>query len=261
MKRVRPIYLLLFIALFSLTLFPLFHHTAPIDEAELKGKLELCTTEQLQAMDRAGREIEEWNRLLKSGGSHIVKEVLRGEGAFSEMDHYPLKDIYDRETLSQYYYHTHKKGKQGHFHLFLRQREEPDSYVHLLAITMDDEGYPIELFTTNRWVTGESWFPADDVKNMVEDFHIEHSRPSKAVNRWLTAMLLLFRPQILQLIDRRDQTQIEYMQRLSLKENLENRNLEITSKSKISIDLQMRVISELLAERNRFSRDLERNPG
>jgi len=115
---------------------------------------------------------------------------------------------------------------------------------------MDDEGYPIELFTTNRWVTGEAWVPADDVKNMVEYFHVEHSRPSNAVNRWLTAMLLLFRPQILQLIDRRDQTLIEYMQRLPLKENLENRNLEITSKSKISIDLQMRVISELLAERN-----------
>ena len=41
---------------------------------------------------------------------------------------------------------------------------DPDeAWTHLVAIALDDRGRPLRLFTTNRWVTGETWYAAADV--------------------------------------------------------------------------------------------------
>jgi len=39
-------------------------------------------------------------------------------------------------------------------------------------------GRPIRLFTTNRWVTGDVWYPASAVIAMLERFEVEVVRPS-----------------------------------------------------------------------------------
>jgi len=243
------------------------HREIQIHEKKLKEKLALCSTESLKKMQNAGKEIQEWNRLLSKTGSHIVAEVLKGQGVFWEMAHYPLNDAFDRETYSQYYYHAHRGGEHGHFHLFLRQGgmgedilplfydkrnatlNDIDTFAHIIAISMDDEGYPIGLFTTNRWVTGEDWYTAEDIMKMVDRFHVEHTHPSYVVNKWLNAMLVLFKPQILDLIGKRDHTLMQYREGIPLKEILEDHNLDVTSETQISLDVQMQLIQELLEER------------
>ena len=57
------------------------------------------------------------------------------------------------------------------------------------------------LFTTNRWVTGETWYPAGDVAAMLDRFALGDGRPSPLLNRWVTAMLGLYRPQIAELVE------------------------------------------------------------
>jgi hypothetical protein len=132
--------------------------------------------------------------------------VLRGHGTFYEWDHYPPGDVYDQETHSQYYYHTHpvelRGGEHGHFHTFLRPKGMPKG---VRPISMDRAGYPTRLFTTNRWVTGEAWYDAEGVIRMLDRFEIDHARPSWPTNRWVTGMIRLFRPQIAALIHERDQ--------------------------------------------------------
>ena len=84
-----------------------------------------------------------------------------------------------------------------------------DALSHLVAISMDKYGLPIKLFTTNRWVTGETWYRAPDVVAMLDRFEMDLAQPSWPVNRWLTAMVRLFRPQIASLLDERDRTLAE----------------------------------------------------
>lgn len=281
MKKLRSIIItnliglgVLLVCLFCYQSLPLInvgsivsHRDIQVNKTQLKERLDLCSTEDLKKMWEAGLEIEEWNRLLSKTGSHIVQEVLKGRGIFWEMDHYPLNDAYDWETFSQYYYHAHRGGEHGHFHLFLRQGgmgssvtpvfydsrnqtlNDVDTFAHIVAISMDDEGYPIGLFTTNRWVTGEDWYSADDVKSMVSSFHVEHTHPSYVVNRWLNSMLILFKPQIVHLIEERDHKLGQYKNGIPLKEILEDHNLDVISETQISIVTQMKVISELLKER------------
>ena len=186
---------------------------------------------------------------------------------FDEMDHYPNKDAFDRETFAQYYYHVHRKGEYGHFHLFLRQGGMPegvlpcfydgrrdaisdvDTFSHLIAISMDNEGYPIKLFTTNRWVTGENWYRSSDVCRMIELFQINHMHPSWITNKWLSLMLRLFYPQITQLIHEREQMLMENSRKDSLVEAVEDHSLDVLSEIDISIDMQIDVLEELIAER------------
>jgi len=243
------------------------HRLVSIDKTELKEKLMLYSDDRLLKMFLAGREILEWNRVLEKSGSHVVNELLKGQGMLSSMDHYPRNDVYDKDTYAQYYYHAHRKGEHGHFHLFLRQGGMPqgvlpqfyderndtmsdrDTFSHLVAISMDDEGYPLKLFTTNRWVTGEDWYQSKDVCQMVDLFQIEHTHPSWVTNKWLSCMLRLFYPQISELILEREQALMANSQSLTLVDAMEDYNLDVLSELEISIDAQMEVLKELINER------------
>lgn len=225
--------------------------------------------QRLEAMLEAGDEILECYRVLHKTGDNVVGEVLRGEGTFYEWNHYPAGDVYDRETHAQYYYHAHPGGQRGdehgHFHTFLRFKGMPrgtlpvahdgevewpsgeDALSHLVALSMNPQGYPIGLFTTNRWVTGEAWYKAEDVRRLVERFEIDHARPSWPVNRWITAMLRLFEPDIHELVRERDAAVEAWRRKHSKRDVFEDRELEVTSSRDISIEKQIARVREALA--------------
>lgn len=204
-----------------------------------------------RAMLEAGLEVLECRRVLEKAGLNLVGEVLRGAGTFYEVSHYPEDDVYDRDTRSQYYYHAHRggmAGEHGHFHAFIRDPEaiagkgpiaaapEAEDISHLIAVSMDPYGWPIGLFATNRWVTGERWFAADDVIALAKRFRIDHAYPSWPVNRWLTAMFILFGPHIEALLRHRDEVVADWAQNHPLEDVLEERELEVTGYLSISVD-------------------------
>lgn len=110
---------------------------------------------------------------------------------------------------------------------------------------MDAHGAPTHLFTTDRWVTGETFFAAADAIRMLDRFAIDHADPSWPTNRWLTAMVRLFRPQIAQLLRERDAT---ILRRSAETEDdpLEDRSVEITSMAVISVEGQMEALEAAL---------------
>lgn len=233
--------------------------------------LKSCSATHLRACLAAGEEARECMRVLAKSGDNIVGELLRDASSFFEWDHYPKGDVFDPVTHSQYYYHAHpeseERGEHGHFHTFLRAGgmpagvrpaesrhlpspetgEEPLS--HLIAVAMDHYGSPVALFTTNRWVTGEVWYAAEDVVSMLDRFAIDLARPSWPVNRWITAMLLLFRPQIEGLVRARDKRIAVWAREHPGRNPYEDDQLEITSRLPISIDAQMEALRDALSRR------------
>ncbi len=239
------------------------------------AELRELSADRLQDMATAGAEVREVYRLLAKSGDNIVAEVLRGQGEFYEWDHYPKGDVYDPETHCQYYYHAHpaslRGGEHGHFHTFLRPKGMPptvrpaplddvvapagdnDALSHLIAISMDQYGYPIRLFSTNRWVTGETWYAADDVIQMLDRFDMDLAYPSLPVNIWITAMVRLFRPEIETLLRGRDRTVARWRQRRRVDNPFEDRDLEITSHVEIAVDRQIARVEDALATISRTS--------
>lgn len=227
---------------------------------------------RLRKMAQAGDRILECYRLLGKNDANVVGEVLKGHGEFFEWDHYPPGDVYDHETHAQYYYHTHppegraeKYGPEhGHFHTFLRPKGMPKSFkpakvpdykkpkdnndelTHFIGISMDRAGFPIRLFTTNRWVTGETWYKASSVKSMLDRFDMDLAYQSLSVNIWITAMLQLFHPDIETLLKARDQAVRDWESEHPDKNVYEDRGLEITSIQDISVEKQIKGVQRAL---------------
>jgi hypothetical protein len=235
-------------------------------EATMTGLEGLALDETVLArMTEAGIEAADCLRVLAKSGGNLVGEVLRGHGEFYEWSHYPPDDIYDPVSHAQFYFHAHPPAARdepdyGHFHTFLRPRGMPpgmapaaldDSVMpdgdnaalsHLVAISMTREGLPVRLFTTNRWVTGETWYAAPDVIAMLDRFVIDLAYPSWPLNRWITAMVALYRPQIAKLLLDRDRC-IAAWQAANPGENaFEDRRLEITSSLAISVPDQIEAL-------------------
>lgn len=95
------------------------------------------------------------------------------------------------------------------------------------------------MFCVNRWVTDESWYPANAVITMLDGFAIDHAFPNWAVNRWLTALLRLYRPQIEALIRHRDQVIAAWQQAHPDCDVFEDRALEMTAYLPISVADQL----------------------
>ena len=237
---------------------------AALRDAAVKPSVDLAelSDARLSEMAAAGREVAEVHRVLAKTGDNVVGDILRGQGTFYEWDHYPKGDVYDHETHSQYYYHAHAadqrfEGEHGHFHTFLRPKGMPDGVVpakvpgntppqdpndalsHIIAISMDRHGLPFRLFTVNRWVTGEIWYAAEDVIAMLDHFQIDHTRPSWPANRWISGMITLFRPQIEELVRRRDACIADWQAKYPDRDVYEDRDLEVTSFADIDVETQI----------------------
>ena len=116
----------------------------------------------------------------------------------------------------------------------------------LVGIAMDKYGYPIGLFTTNRCVTADNWYRADDVIAMLDHFQMDQARPSWPVNIWITAMVRLFKPQIANLLRMRDQTIAMRKREDPETDIFENREIEITSEMPIDVEEQITGIEQAL---------------
>ncbi len=225
--------------------------------AGLRPLSELSLAE-LARMADAGVKVVDCIRDLHASGTNLVKDVLRGSADFTEWEHYPPNDVQDPKSHAQYYFHAHAPDDRdapdfGHFHTFLRPKGMPDgirpaavpgfvppagendALSHLVAISMSSTGMPERLFTTNRWVTGEVWYKAADVIAMVDRFKLNVEKPSLALNQWLTAMFVLFRPQIEQLLIERDCVVERWRLQHPDADIFEDRGLEIVSATDISL--------------------------
>ena len=217
--------------------------------------------DELDVMREAGAEVMTCTGVLAKTGDTVVSELFRGCGAPEPWRHYPQGDVYDPETRSQYYFHVHpeqpaESEEHGHFHTFVRRYDgtpadgaEPQGNTdnalaisHLVAIAVDGAGHPLRLFTTNRWVTGETWFPAGEVIASLGSFAIEHARPSWPVNRWISGMVRLFAPQIAALLRERDRAVAEQRAQRPGVDILEDEGLEVLSSLDIWVPEQVRQV-------------------
>ncbi|BBK41653.1 hypothetical protein STVA_16730 [Allostella vacuolata] len=219
-----------------------------------------------QGLIAAAREIEACQRVLARTGETLVARLSGAALPPEPWLHYPDGgDVYDPTSHAQYYFHRHAEpdgtGEVGHFHTFLRpagmppglqpERRPPDAAAdnapsHLVAIAIDGAGAPVRLFTTNRWVTGEAWYPADAVEAMLDRFVVERQHPSWAINRWLSALFRLYRGEIGLLVHARDEAVRRWRASHPGVDALEDRGLETASTMRIDLAERLREVDRAL---------------
>jgi hypothetical protein len=244
-------------------------------EAEAAATLRECCAALAARGSTVIHELNGIREVAGAGATEMVAEMV-------DWRHYPEGEVYDPDSHAQYFYHRHpgpsrrspaQPAEHGHFHLFLRGEGVPagitplvspelavanapaprqsaplklgrsDEVCHLVALALDTRGEPLRLFTTNRWVTGETWYRADDVIRMLDRFRLRGDGPSALLDRWLGALVRLFLPEIAALLRARDQAILE--QRWRWRGNvLEDPRLEITSSIEVDVDARLAGVEE-----------------
>jgi hypothetical protein len=186
---------------------------------------------------------------MHRSGIPLMRRVLPMEEDIIQWDHYPENDVVDRKTKSRFFYHCHPPeergaGEHGHFHLFLSKESVANTaslaapedlsinradVVHIIALSVDKNGIPIDLFSVNRWVTDEWLYPHADIVSALDYFNLEKADGDPLVNAWMTALVFLARPLIANLLAERDAIL------LAEHASFENRTLEIISRAPLDI--------------------------
>lgn len=240
-------------------------------DAVLVARLSALDPDRLRAMYAAAAEATACLAALARAGLNPVTAALGGVCAVEEWRHFPPGDARDPGTNSQYYYHAHAateriEGEHGHFHTFVRAKRifpglqqqqtaggrhtatDEDAVTHLVGLSTDASGRLIRLFTTNRWVTGEAWYDASSVIRMLDRFDMTERRPSYELNRWITAVVAMYRPQIEDLLQARDLRLLRLAAETPGRDVFEDRMLHITSQTQIDFLAQISAIEAVLAE-------------
>ncbi|MFL0356179.1 DUF6969 family protein [Erythrobacter sp. GH1-10] len=174
--------------------------------------------------------------------------------------HYPEKDARDAKCKSRWYYHVHAPGKRdadehGHFHLFLHrtqlpeglepkvwppQREDARAHVtHLIGLSIDTVGIPRAWFTVNRFVTNEFLYPAEVMIEHLPDFNVDRTKEDDLVNRFVTAMVALYRDEIAELLRERDARHAELVAQYGDEGYEKASGVEVLSQIPIDLDAKL----------------------
>lgn len=223
---------------------------------------ELTIWHKRQFLQRAKQVLSAQHQMLTETNDSILHRTLVEESRHLSMVHYPKGDRIDLKNGGQYFYHCHRENydstEHGHFHCFLRQtaipksiRPTPDiqynvknSMTHLIAISMNQLGAPIRLFTVNRWVTDETWYDAMHAPKFTKRFKLELSNnsPWRVIDQWIEGMIHLFSPQIHWLHQKRDEQLQQYAPNSHEDPRHERTSIEELSTLNISLPEQIQWI-------------------
>lgn len=195
---------------------------------------------ELRKLFRAASDIVNSMQSLTAQHSQIVDTLIDGQ-PFIEWQHYPEDDVRDKRNKSQYFYHAHT-GKQrpfsehGHFHLFVHAQElglrrphpkHSEAPAHLIALSMDAHGMPTGFFAVNRWVTKGPWLSYRDCEIALDNFAVRGRQGNPDINRFLTALVVFYRPAILEVIKKRDQIMARLTEQNDIRRVFADQTIEV----------------------------------
>lgn len=183
----------------------------------------------------------ETSRRLALERRGLLAEVTGGRSHGRVWDHLPPGDAHDSQAGYRWYYHCHPReartaGEHGHFHLF-SDPQSGSAVTHLVAISVDDRGLPLGLFTTNRWVTDERWQSASRVLRLIGAFRLSSPRTLLRVHEWLRHLLCAFAPQIHILLHARDE-RLAGLRATAGSDVMEDRRVAVLSRCRIDLFAQ-----------------------
>ena len=183
--------------------------------------------------------------------SNPVLDVLQETPDFVQQRKYPQPPLEFAGGHGRAYYHSHPLAdghpqEHGHFHLFLRHGfgTAKEDWAHLAALAMDKEGQPVRWFATNRWVTGGDWAERSWLLAGVDALAPE--REAAVLQRWLTAMLRLYRSELEALLDTRDARLADLPAASCGEERTEDRC--VYELAQVPVDLVAKLASQLTGE-------------
>jgi hypothetical protein len=196
---------------------------------------------------------------LHTKGAHVVQSII-GDAQFAAWDHYPDNDVRDNKRASQYFYHAHPGlqrpfAEHGHFHLFVHadtlglhpttSRYEP-APAHLIAVSMNAQGIPNGFFVVNRWVTKGPWLTLKQCARGLDHFEVKRGKDYAEINRFLHALVGMYRQPILSLLAQRDEVMQQFCVDRDRRSVFADRSIEVLCYLPISLMDDIEALEEAM---------------
>jgi hypothetical protein len=143
--------------------------------------------------------------------TNAVLLTLADADVFESDRRYPEAGLVFGNGRWRSFYHCHQDGlrhenEHGHFHIFTDVGNR--QWAHVAALAIDVSGQPLQWFVVNRWVTDGPWLQREQF--LLQIASSTDDRQDSLVGRWLHAMLKLYQPELVKLLQQRDQKLAEY---------------------------------------------------
>jgi hypothetical protein len=184
--------------------------------------------------------------------SNAVLEVLRGVETLEEQRRYPEGLLPFGNAHWRGYYHCHDAPQRpdeehGHFHLFTRvpgsTNDSTEDWAHVAGLSVDAMGQPLQWFTVNRWVTGGPWVDHSALAQTLA--HLPVLAPLTLTERWLAAMLGMYRRQLEELLQTRDRVLQNLQNERDGQNLLEDRGIYLLSTEPVDVTSRLQQLLDL----------------
>jgi hypothetical protein len=190
--------------------------------------------------DKFARQLIDCLRRFGSEQSNPVLHLLNRQAPVDK-SRYPDEALEFGNDQWRVFYHCHDSDdrhgdEHGHFHFFTRSQtgdKHSTEWSHLVALSMDNMGQPIQWFMVNQWVTGGDWFLNSWLENTFTQ--LIKTKEQSLMQQWCQAMLCLYKDEIAYLLRRRDKSFAFLCNKDDLKSCFEDRNIYLLSVETISL--------------------------
>lgn len=179
---------------------------------------------------------------LGEQSSNPVLQVLDNTLDILQQKKYPKELLHFNGTGWRAYYHCHTNkddinhlfdAEHGHFHIFTQLTEHPETWTHVVALSIDEMGQPLRWFMVNHWVTGEKWCDAGTLTTQLQCIAFKEQKT--LLERWLLAIVALYKDEIVELLTLRDQSLMFNHSTNNTEENKKNRHYYLLAEQKINL--------------------------
>jgi len=177
--------------------------------------------------------------------TNAVLKVLADVDHFQTERRYPEAGLLFAEKQWRVFYHRHETrpmhaDEHGHLHIFTDIGDQ--DWAHVVGLSIDAEGQPLQWFMTNRWVTDGPWL---NHENLLQQFEaLEPGMDDGLVGNWLTVLLQLYSDTLFGLLEKRDARMQKKAEGREMSVMLDDRDVYMLATQ--SIDLQSMLEKYLL---------------
>ena len=190
--------------------------------------------------DKFARQVIECLRKFGAEQSNPVLHLLENQPPVDRAK-YPETALGFGNDQWRVFYHCHDSVEQhgdehGHFHFFTRSPTDQNNetaWSHLVALSVDGMGQPLQWFMVNQWVTASEWF----LNEWLEDAFsgLSKSNEEHLLQRWFQSMLCLYRDEITYLLRLRDKNFAFLCNKSDLKSCLQDRDIYMLAVEPIAL--------------------------
>lgn len=177
---------------------------------------------------------------MAAQNTNAVLTILSDVDCLETECRYPESGLLFADKRWRVFYHCHEAtsmhpDEHGHFHLFTDIGNQ--AWAHVVGLSINAEGQPLQWFMVNRWVTDGPWLERAVFPDQLK--YVAVNDDEDLVESWLGALLQLYSGELSELLKKRDEQIKFYSKEKRRQETMEDRDVYTLATQAIGLQFKL----------------------